>query len=126
MTDSTDPNDPVQAEIQRAIAFSEQGGGPTQIRKIPEEAIERWTSIPPEAPVVLNLTRGEVDHLYFTLQAMQSSIVGFQMSMTAWTNGNSEAANLYYQGCIGQNGKAANRLTDFMTAVMLRAEPENG
>lgn len=122
----TEPVDLAAEELERARTFFERAGPQIPLRDIPDESIARWTAIPENAPVVLNLTRGEVDHLYFTMQAMQTSIIGFQMSMAAWIAGNPEAANLYYQGCIVANSKASTRLVDFMDAVMRQAEVANG
>ena len=118
--------EPVDAELARAQTFLEGLGERADSNEIAKDLIDHWVSIPAEQPIVLALHRGDVDHLYFCLQSLSTSLVAFQLSMVAWTNGQTDVAAAYYQGCIVANSHTSSRLAKFMGAVMERADADNG
>ena len=113
-------------EIERAVAFMQQMGDPEPQRYIPDESIRRWVELDESADIEIPIKREDIDNLYFCLRSMQDSIVGFQLSMSAWTKGNTEAANAYYRGCISANSRAANRVASFMQGIMDKAVKSDG
>lgn len=96
------------------------------IRDIPADSIQRWTAIPAEAAIEINISRGEFDHLYFALQAMQTAQIDTLTTIELLSKGKADEANVMYNRSAESLVTSMNRLSAFMDAVMRKTETAHG
>lgn len=93
---------------------------------IPATQISKWTSIRPEAPVTLTLTRGDVDNLFFAISKSAQAISSLQACLILYSQGKMEEANHVLAQSQRNNVESDNHMRMFMNAVMSGVSVQSG
>ena len=88
---------------------------------IPEKAIDRWTDIHPEAPVLLSLSREDLDRFFFMHVQIGGSIAQLQQAVIELSNGRIPEAQTAMEESQRLNTVQLGNIRAFMTAIMERA-----
>jgi len=91
---------------------------------IPAATVKRWNDFPANAPLVLTLTRTDIDHLFFAIDENIRATQSLQKAIIDYSNGELPNANQANADAQQRLGVSANRLRLFMNAVMVSAELE--
>jgi hypothetical protein len=93
---------------------------------IPAQAVREWVKLPEDEPLNIELSRREVDHLFF---AINKTILGqdaLAAALLHYVNGSTTEAHAQMHAHQRELVEAQNRLRQFMTNVMLSATRRDG
>lgn len=89
---------------------------------IPQEAIERWVSIPPNAPFAMTIPRFEMDRFYFLHLHLISAIRELQNSVIHASNGRTDDAQKSMRVSIDKLTSFQRNFAAFMSSVMTNSQ----
>src|SRR5438132_2746405 len=96
MTDETKNVSKLTPEQIKGVEEFNIGGDAYTLRdevEIPDKGIENWVSIPIDQSVVVTLTRGDFDRLYFSMMQMSASSTMLAQTIRLLSFGDLEGAN---------------------------------
>lgn len=92
---------------------------------IDPDALQRWLALPPEAGIVLNASRSDLDRLLLGLRlglfAQGDSIRALQL----FSHGNLDDANAHFNRATERHVQALANITAFTSAMMQKATLED-
>lgn len=102
-------------------------GGPeftiTEQVAIPESAAQKWTSISADQSIVISLTRGDFDRLYFSLTQLSAALTCSQQTMRFVSYGDTSAADVSFRKGNELIQSADGNFRLFFKAIMEKAVP---
>jgi hypothetical protein len=91
--------------------------------EIGADAVSHWTSIPPETPVVLRLTRVDFDRLYFAIAQMNAAHTMLAETVRLMSFGDNAAAYATFEKAREMIDSGSGNFRHFFAAVMKGAVP---
>ena len=93
---------------------------------IPEKAVDRWTSIHPEASVIISLSREDLDRFFFMHVQIGGAIAQLQQTVIDLSNGRIPEAQAAIEESQRLNAVQLGNIRAFMTSIMERATAIGG
>lgn len=90
---------------------------------IPESVVQRWTSIAADQNVVVTLSRGDLDRLYFSLTQISAALTCSQQTMRFMNFGDMAAADVSFRKGNELIQSADGNFRLFFKAIMEKATP---
>jgi hypothetical protein len=116
MTEEATETTPV-AQAQAAAQYPPM----PEVVPIPPQAVREWVQLPEDEPLRAELTRRDVDNLFFSIQKLISATDSLAAALIYARAGNegktAESLDAHQRNAI----EAGNRLRQFMAGIMLSA-----
>jgi len=87
-----------------------------------ENAVKRWVEFQGDADLILHISRGDIDNLFFAIQELGYAVTAVQRSIYFVTEGQLDQANASHTEAQARTIHSANRMTDFIGSLMAKAE----
>jgi hypothetical protein len=126
MSDEQQPPPKANARANTGIKDFNIGGPDFTLQEqveIGADAVSHWTSIPPETPVVLRLTRGDFDRLYFAITQMNAATTMLAETVRLMSFGDNAAALATFEKARQMANSGDGNFRQFFAAVMKGAAP---
>ena len=94
-----------------------------ELVQIPEVAVTNWVNIPLTCQVTLNLTRGDLDRLYFSITQMSAATTMLSETVRLISFGDTVGANVAIKKTSELAQSADGNFRHFFAAVMKGAVP---
>lgn len=89
-----------------------------QAFNIPATQVAKWTNIPPAAQIMINVTRGDVDNLFFAVAKAAQATSSLQNCLILYSQGKIEEANEVLAQSQKHTVEGDNHMRMFMNAIM--------
>lgn len=99
---------------------------PPEVYSIPRQIIDRWTGVQPEAYVTINLTRQDLDHLFFGFTKCLQAQGALQACIIEWSHGRIDPANVALSRAQALLTESQNEWRKLFTAIMSSAQEVGG
>lgn len=94
-----------------------------EVRQIDNGLVQRWLEFDEKEELVLHITRGDIDNLFFAVQQLAYGVGAVQRSLYSLTEGQQDHANVSHIQAQVHTTNAVNRMSDFLSSLMGKAEP---
>ena len=96
------------------------------LHSMPKATIDQWVQIPADEYVSINITRNDIDNLYFSISNLITSQDALQEALIAYSNGELEQANEKMDSSRRYAIESMNSLRGLMAALMSSALKNRG
>lgn len=97
---------------------------------IPQSVIEKWVRVPSNETVHVQITRQDIDNLFFAINNLVDAVYSTQQSLILLSNNENHSANEEMHRAQFKTIEATNSLNNFLTNIatqhFVNSEPSDG